>query len=131
MDKLGSIVVEKNSSTPLLVIAEGNNFYRTIPLVNKRNNSFFKLTSKDLTNEEDYNSNNLDNYSFDYDKIITISSMNVKTLATLTENGYCMVLRRYSSYQAALGATDRGYLSVRNDVHDQLIEMVNKGIRGF
>lgn len=130
MDSLGSIVLEKNSSNPLLVIATCGVALRTLRLVpdvdkiNSKDYNTVRLHDEDIIMEKNDGGLQLSNYVFDYENVVTVNSLDTERIASLTEKAYLKTLRSYTSYQASIGAKNPTYLAVRSEVHNQLIEMM-------
>ena len=129
--KLGKIVLEKEE--PIVIISEDCDHLRGLKIVKSKDEcrysydrfSYLKISSEEIVKFK-YRGKKLDNPIVDYHSCISISNLEIREIGALTEEGYCKLLRNYNNHHACLGGTDRDYLSVRNDVHDQLIKMLIK-----
>ena len=60
------------------------------------------------------------------------SNFNKKMIGTyiekffFTDKGYFNLLKNYVGNQASMGGKDSSYLLIRNDVHNQLVKMMQK-----
>lgn len=131
--KLGKIVLEKENGNPVVIISERTTHLKGLKIVKFENEcrysndkcSYLKISSEELVKIK-YHGKKLDNPIVDYHGCVYISNLKIREIGVLTEDGYCKLLRGYNNHHACLGGVDRDYLSVRDDVHDQLIKMLIK-----
>lgn len=130
--KLGKIVLCDNKSNPVVIISESGKFLRGLEIVQKDEDCASKDTFAHLilSSEEfdklKYRGKRLDNPIVDFCKHRVVRNLEVREIANIKEDTYYKILRKYVYHYASMGATDLDYLLVRNDVHNQLIKMMNK-----
>ncbi len=136
MSYLGKIIIEKNNDNPIVVISNENKHLWGLELIKASSSieqpfSKLELPITDFINIENYGKRKVNNHVVDCSSAHTIFNLNIREIGELSANGYCKVLRRYTSYQALMGASSSSYLLVRDEVNKQLIKMMEKGIYGL
>jgi hypothetical protein len=126
MSKVGKIVLDNNYSNPYLVISDSDKSAKGLKLVTMDKENMTVKLSREDARRLNYRGRKLDGRSVDLTKVMTIYNLNIREIGVLSEKAYCKLLRQFVSYHASRGATDSSYLQVRDDVHNQLIKMMNK-----
>lgn len=130
MSRLGKIILEENKKNPRVIISEEGKFLGAIELVNAtEGSSYLKIPQKDIL-KLNYFGKKLNDCSASLSRSVNIYNLNIREIGVLSELGYCKLLRQFSSYQASFGGNDSSYLLVRNEVHKQLVKMMDRGIYG-
>jgi len=126
MSKLGRIVLDSNYKNPRLIIAEENDNLRAIELVKDSNSDkrSFKI-SKDAITKLSYRGKKLDDCSANLTSSISVSNLKLREIGVLSEECYFTVLQKFVNHHVYMGANDPTYLSVREEVHNQLIKRMN------
>lgn len=130
--KLGKIVLYNNKSNPVIVISESDTVLRGLEIVQKDEDcvssdkfTHFKLSSDDFEKIK-YRGQKLNDPIVDCCKHNVIRNLDIRTIANISEDTYYKLLKNYVCHYASSGAADPCYLSVRDDVHNQLIKLMNK-----
>ena len=130
--KLGKIVLCDNKSNPVVIISENDKVLKGLEIVQKHHdcvssnaNASFKLSNNDFVKIK-YKGRRLNSSIIDFGNNRIIKNLDVREIAYIKEDTYYKLLRKYVSYYAFMGATAPCYLSVRDDVHNQLIKLMNK-----
>ena len=135
MSLLGNVVVNSTYTNFYVVVSEQNNNLKGIELVQGNNDiNHLRISKKELLNL-DYRGRKLDNCSADLTKVHSIkyprlSNFEIRSLAVLSDNNYCKLLRNFVNVQNSIFGDSNVYNIVRDDVHSQLVKMIKKGIYG-
>lgn len=128
MSKLGKILMDYNYGNPRIIIAEKKDCLFAVELAkNPIDNStkVFKLVDDDII-KLNYNGKKLDDCSVILNHVRVVKNLQLREVGYLTDKCYCKLLRKFVWEQSALGTNKEDYLCVRDEVHDQLIKMINK-----
>lgn len=133
MSKLGKIFMDNTSPHACVhvIIAEEGAYLRGLKLVKSspcNNSSFYKIENEEITKLKE--NDKLDDCGVVLDGSSCIRNLQIKEIGALTDEAYCRLLNNFVTYQTCMGARDPSYLVVRDEVHDQLIKMMEKGIYG-
>lgn len=126
---LGKIVLEKNQTNPRVIIAVEGFYMAGLELVKESDNTVVdkhKIKDEDFVKFEDYKGKKLVDVSANCDGPVSIVNLNIREIGRFTEKGYYNLLRVYVNCQAAMGGRNPSYLGVRDEVHGQMIKMINK-----
>lgn len=127
MSNLGKIVLVGKEKNPRIIIAE-NRFLHGLELIKSYDeNICFKLVQDDIT-KINYRGRKLDDCSVYLGKCYNSYNLQIREIGMLKEKTYYRLLRKFVNYQSSQGADDASYLLVRNEVHNQLIKAMDRGI---
>ena len=130
--KLGKIVLCDKNSNPVVIISESDKFLRGLEIVQREEDcafpdvfTHFILPNNDVVKIK-YKGQKLSTPIVDLGKHKLIKNLNIREIAYIKDDKYYKLLKNYVCYYTSLGANHPCYLSVRNDVHEQLIKTLKK-----
>lgn len=127
MSRIGKIVLANNIKDPLVIISENPYNYKGITLTKEVQDGFYySVKDEDITKFDSYHGKKLENRSAFLDNYVTISKLRIREIGAFTDKGYFNLLKNYVGNQASMGGKDSSYLLIRNDVHNQLVKMMQK-----
>ena len=127
MSKLGKIVLSNHIKDPIVIINENPYNYKGIILSKEKTKGTYDIVDgNDIVKDDNYHGKKLENRSAFLDNYVTISKLRIREIGTFTDKGYFNLLKNYVGNQASMGGKDSSYLLIRNDVHNQLVKMMQK-----
>lgn len=127
MSNLGKIVLVGKEKNPRIIIAENRLLHGLELIKSYDENICFKLVQDDIT-KINYRGRKLDDCSVYLGKCYNNYNLTIREIGMLKEKTYYRLLRKFVNYQSSQGADDSSYLLVRNEVHNQLIKAMDRGI---
>ncbi len=131
MSKISKIVLVNNIKEPIVIISESPYVYKGFKLTKDVSvGDYYPIPNDEIISFDSYHGKKLEVCNAYLNNYITISNLHVREIGEFTEKGYFNLLKKYVASQVSVGGKEDSYLSVRTEVHDQLIKMMKKNFSG-